>query len=153
MTLPLAGSRTSSRGWPLVKTCGGRSKGSRSAAARVECCCESGVLLCESGVLSSERLVEQACRHHFFLNEFFHFFLLPPKNTIYIYIYIYGVFFYLARHVIAAHLEHLQLVPNLLKIFETPSSVFVLESKYTFIMRKLFKIFNINSALCIHSTV
>ena len=34
-------------------------------------------------------------------------------------------FFYLARHVIAAHLEQLQLVPNLLKIFGTPSSVFV----------------------------
>ena len=33
--------------------------------------------------------------------------------------------FYLARNVIAAHLEQLQLVPNLLKIFETPSSVFV----------------------------
>ena len=27
---------------------------------------------------------------------------------------------YLARHVVAAHLEHLQLVPNLLKIFGTP---------------------------------
>ena len=27
--------------------------------------------------------------------------------------------------VVAAHLEHLQLVPNLLKIFGTPSSVFV----------------------------
>ena len=26
--------------------------------------------------------------------------------------------FYLARHIIAAHLEQLQLVPNLLKIFE-----------------------------------
>ena len=35
------------------------------------------------------------------------------------------VFFYLARHVVATHLEHLQLVPNLLKIFGTPSSVFV----------------------------
>jgi hypothetical protein len=32
---------------------------------------------------------------------------------------------YLARHVVAAHLEHLQLVPNLLKIFGTLSSVFV----------------------------
>ena len=36
-----------------------------------------------------------------------------------------GVLFYLARHVVATHLEHLQLVPNLLKIFGTPSSVFV----------------------------
>ena len=35
------------------------------------------------------------------------------------------VFVYLARHVVAAHLEHLQLVLNLLEIFETPSSVFV----------------------------
>ena len=30
--------------------------------------------------------------------------------------------FYLARYVIVAHLEQLQLVPNLLKIFGTPSS-------------------------------
>ena len=36
-----------------------------------------------------------------------------------------GVLFYLARHVVTAHLEHLQLVPNLLKIFGTPLSVFV----------------------------
>jgi len=36
-----------------------------------------------------------------------------------------GVLFYLARHVVVAHLEHLQLVPNLLKIFGTPSSIFV----------------------------
>ena len=36
-----------------------------------------------------------------------------------------GNLFYRARHVIAAHLEHLQLVPNLLKIFGTPSSVSV----------------------------
>jgi len=36
-----------------------------------------------------------------------------------------SVFFYLARNVVAAHLEHLQLVANLLKIFGTPSSVFV----------------------------
>ena len=35
------------------------------------------------------------------------------------------VLFYLARHVVATHLEHLQLVPNLLKIFGTPSSIFV----------------------------
>ena len=51
-------------------------------------------------------------------NEFFHFFNPPPKEP-----HI-GVLFYLARHVVATHLEHLQLVPNLLKIFGTPSSVF-----------------------------
>ena len=46
-------------------------------------------------------------------------FSTPPKRPPY------GGLFYLARHVVAAHLEHLQLVPNLLKIFGTPSSVFV----------------------------
>ena len=46
-------------------------------------------------------------------------FSTPPKKP-----YI-GDFFYLARHVVATHLEHLQLVPNLLKIFGTPSSVFM----------------------------
>ena len=45
------------------------------------------------------------------------FFYTPQKPTV--------GFFYLARHVVATHLEHLQLVPNLLKIFGTPSSVFV----------------------------
>ena len=44
------------------------------------------------------------------LNEFFHFFLPPPKPP---------------QHVVATHLEHLQLVPNLLKLFGTPSTVFV----------------------------
>ena len=47
-----------------------------------------------------------------------HFFN-PPKKTQT------GFFFYLARHVVTTHLEHLQLVSNLLKIFGTPSSVFV----------------------------
>ena len=51
------------------------------------------------------------------LNDFFNFFN-PPKNTHN------RVFFYLARHVVATHLEHLQLVPNLLKLFGTPSTVF-----------------------------
>ena len=37
----------------------------------------------------------------------------------------YGELFYLAQHVVATHLEHLQLVPKLLKIFGTPLSVFV----------------------------
>ena len=46
-------------------------------------------------------------------------FSIPPKE------HTECVFFYLARHVVAAHLGHLQLVPNLLKIFKTPSSVFV----------------------------
>ena len=46
-------------------------------------------------------------------------FSTPPKT------HTMGGFFYLARHVVAAHLGHLQLVPNLLKIFGTPSSVSV----------------------------
>ena len=54
------------------------------------------------------------------LNEFFHFF--TPKHTC---VSVSVFFFYLARHVVATHLEHLQLVPNLLKIFGTPSSIFV----------------------------
>ena len=48
---------------------------------------------------------------------YFSTFSTPQKNRC--------VLFYLARHVVTAHLEHLQLVPNLLKLFETPSSVFV----------------------------
>jgi len=55
------------------------------------------------------------------LNEIFHFFNTPKKQPY----WDIGGFFYLARHVIAAHLEQLQLVPNLLKIFGPPSSVFV----------------------------
>ena len=46
------------------------------------------------------------------------FFYTPKKTHMW-------VFFYLARHVVTTHLEHLQLVPNLLKIFGTPSSIFV----------------------------
>ena len=53
------------------------------------------------------------------VNEFFPLFSTPPKK------HHIGAIFYLARHVVATHLEHLQLVPNLLKIFGTPSSVFV----------------------------
>ena len=49
----------------------------------------------------------------------FSLFSTPPKN------YHIGGFFYLARHVVATHLEHLQLAPNLLKIYGTPSSSFV----------------------------
>jgi len=46
------------------------------------------------------------------------FFLHPKDHHM-------GGLFYLARHVVAAHLEQLQLILNLLKIFETPSSIFV----------------------------
>ena len=53
---------------------------------------------------------------------------LVPFNfcTVYTLVLV-GQIFYLARNVdvVVAHLEQLQLVPNLLKIFETPSSVFV----------------------------
>ena len=55
----------------------------------------------------------------FFYSMNFSTFSTPPKRTLMI------VLFYLARHVVVVHLEQLQLVPNLLKIFGTPSSVFV----------------------------
>ena len=51
--------------------------------------------------------------------HFINFKITPPKK------HKVCAFFYLARHVVATHLEHLQVVPNLLEIFKTPSSVFV----------------------------
>ena len=50
----------------------------------------------------------------------FSIYTVIPKNHT-------GCFLYLASHGMSslAHLDHLQLVPNLLKIFGTPSSVFL----------------------------
>ena len=55
----------------------------------------------------------------------FSIFSTPLKNTNYICIFIMYLAQYQRWYVVTAHLGHLHLVPNLLKIFGTPSRVFV----------------------------